>query len=452
MESFFSRYKNFIVLGAVLVAEVLGLAVQVRHTTEGESQRLIRLWAVSAVTPFEKAINSVQNGSWNIWHNYFYLRGVRAENRALKAQIEQLRLEQTRLSEDANQARRLQALLGFKEQYIQKTLAAQVIGASGSEQSRTILIDKGHDDGVKPDQAVITGNGIVGKVLNVFPSTAQVLLLNDQSSGVGGILEKSRLQGIVKGSSSGAVELEYVMSDEQVPSGEQVLTSGGDGIFPKGLPIGTVTRVSPGHELFLNIRIQPAADLAKLEEVLIVTEVVAREPASAEAGTVRAVDVLAERLPSVPDKPPANATVPVTATTPGTSPAPSATTAAAKPESSKPEVIPGSAKPVPAAAPPPAAESSTTPKVSAVKPAPIAPNSTGASSTAPMTGVTTKPAASASNAAGVTTTAPRTATSQPASGATNTKPQAKPAADNNAVAPKPKPAPPSPAPPADQAQ
>jgi rod shape-determining protein MreC len=303
MESFFSRYKNFIVLGAVLVAQILGLAVQVRRTNDVQSTRLIRIWAVTAVTPFEKAINWVQNGTWSLWHNYFYLRGVRAENRALKAQIEQLRLEQTRLSEDANQARRLQSLLAFKEQYIQKTLAAQVIGTSGSEQSRAVFIDKGKHDGVEPDMAVITADGIVGKVLNVFPSTSQVLLINDQSSGVGAILEKSRLQGIVRGSSTGTVELEYVMSDEQVSKDERVLTSGGDGIFPKGLPIGTVTKVSPGHELFLNIQLQPAANLWKLEEVLVVTEIVTREPSTNEAGPVRAVDILAQRLPTVPDKP-----------------------------------------------------------------------------------------------------------------------------------------------------
>lgn len=303
MESVLSRYKNLIVLAVILSAQVLGLAIQVKRTNENESNRLIRIWAVTAVTPFEKAINGFQNGSWNIWHNYIYLRGVRAENRALKAQIEQLRLEQARLSDDAAQARRLQALLAFKEQYIQKTVPAQVIGTSGSEQSRSVFIDKGKRDGIEPNMAVITADGIVGKVLTVFLTTSQVLLISDQSSGAGGILEKSRLQGIVKGNSSGQVTLEYVMSDEQVQAGDRVLTSGGDGIFPKGLPVGEVAKVSPGHELFLNIRLQPAANLAKLEEVLVVTEVVSREPASADAGASRAVDILAQRLPSVPEKP-----------------------------------------------------------------------------------------------------------------------------------------------------
>src|SRR5215475_2070998 len=245
MESVLGRYKNLIVLVGVLFAQVLGLAVQVKRTTDTESSRLIRIWAVSAVTPFEKTLNWIEHGTGNLWHNYFYLRGVRQENRDLKAQLEQLRIEQVRVSEDAQQARRLQVLLGFKEQYIQKTLPAQVIGSSGSEQSRSVFIDKGEKDGLKTDMAVITSTGIVGKVLKVFRSTAQVLLIDDQSSGVGGILEKSRLQGIVRGTPAGEVVLERVMSDETVQAGESVLTSGGDRIFPKGLPVGTVTKVSP---------------------------------------------------------------------------------------------------------------------------------------------------------------------------------------------------------------
>jgi rod shape-determining protein MreC len=198
----------------------------------------------------------------------------------------------------------LQALLGFREQFIAQTTAAQVIGSTGSEQSRGVYIDKGGNDGIKTDMAVITSDGIVGKVLHVYRSTSFVLLINDQSSGVGAILEKSRLQGILRGSGSGEVVLEKVMSDETVPAGERVLTSGGDRIFPKGLPIGTVTRVSPGAELFLNIRVKPLANLGRLEEVLVVTKIDEKQVEPGEAGPARAVDILAERLPGVPQKPP----------------------------------------------------------------------------------------------------------------------------------------------------
>jgi rod shape-determining protein MreC len=334
MESVLGRYKNLIVLVCVLFAQVLGLAVQVKRTTDTESSRLIRIWAVDSVTPFEKVLNWMHNSSWNIWHNYFYLRGVRAENRGLKAEIERLRLEQIRLNEDAAQARRLQALFAFKEQFISQTKPAQVIGSSGSEQSRVIYIDKGESDGLKPDMAVITVDGIVGKVLKVFHSTSQVLLIDDQSSGVGGILEKSRLQGIVRGTRSGEVVLEHIMTDNPVQPGEVVRTSGGDRIFPKGLPVGTVSQVGNGPDLFLTIRVRPAANLSKLEEVLVVTKLVEQEPTQLESGPVRAADILAQRLPSVPDKPPA------------TDPAKPATSSAAKPstDAAKPSA-PAASKP-----------------------------------------------------------------------------------------------------------
>ena len=303
------RYRNLIILVGVLFLFVLGLAMQVKRSGSETTQdtRLIRLWAVGALAPFERALVWVQSGTGNIWHNYFYLRGVRAENRDLKAQIEQMRLEQVRLNEDAAQARRLQTLLSFKEQFISKTVAAQVIGSSGSDLSRVVYIDKGENVGVQRDMAVITANGIVGKVLLAYPSESQVLLISDQSSGVGAILEKTRLQGVLRGTSNGQIILERVMADEQVTPGENVLTSGGDQIFPKGLPVGTVMQVDKGKDLFLNIKIKSAAPLSRLEEVLVLVEKQQRPSLADEKTRGRAADVLAQRLPSVPDKPVADA-------------------------------------------------------------------------------------------------------------------------------------------------
>jgi len=300
----FGRYRNLIVLVGVLFAQILGLAVQVKRTRNSEPTRLIRIWTVGTVSPLEKGLSWIQNSTGNIWSNYIYLRGVRAENRELKRQIEQMRLEQARMTQDADQAHRLQALLGFKEQFISRTVAAQVIGGSGSDLSRVIYIDKGYSDGIKPDMAVLTKDGIVGKVLRVdHRHVAQVLLIDDQTSGVGAILEKSRLQGILRGTSSGGVVLEKVMSDESVPIGERVLTSGGDGIFPKGLSVGTVTKVTSGSDLFLNVRVHPDADLSRIEEVLVVTQVDEKQVEADQMTPIRAVDILAQRLPTVPPKP-----------------------------------------------------------------------------------------------------------------------------------------------------
>ena len=300
------RYRNVSFLAAAIFLQILGLAVQVKRSTENQPSRLIRVWAVSAITPPEKALVRIQNGTSDLWHNYFYLRGVRQENRELREQIEQLQLDQVRLKQDADQAHRLQTLLGFKEQFIAKTLAAQVIGSSGSEQSRTVYIDKGSRDGIQLEMAVISAAGVVGRVINVFRSTSQVLLINDQQSGVGTILEQSRLQGVLKGKSSGELVIDKIMADEEVKPGDRVLTSGGDQIFPKGLLIGTVDRIEKGPE-FLQVSVKPTAALNRLEEVLVIVKKEEHEPVSTATGT-RASDILAERLPSVPDKPavPAN--------------------------------------------------------------------------------------------------------------------------------------------------
>jgi rod shape-determining protein MreC len=303
MDTLLGRYKNLIVLAAILFAQIIALAMQVRRpTTEGET-RLIRVWATAFVTPFEKAVVHTQKWAHDKWNGYVYLRHVDTENQQLRGEIDRMKLEQARLSEDANMARRIQTLLAFKEQYVENTVAAQVIGTSGSEQSRVLYIDKGSSDGIKPDMAVITPTGIVGKVVQVFPGSSQVLPINDQLSGVGAALKSLRLQGILKGAPNGTTTLQYIMSDEPVQPGQEVITSGGDRIFPKGLPIGTVASVEPGKDLFLNIRVIPSARLDRLEEVLVVTKIQEKLPDAKDLGPIRASDILSERLPGVPVAP-----------------------------------------------------------------------------------------------------------------------------------------------------
>ncbi|HZR27810.1 MAG TPA: rod shape-determining protein MreC [Terriglobales bacterium] len=348
MESFFSRYRNPMILGLVLLLQVFGLAVQVKRpidprNPEAGSVRMIRLWISGVITPIERVF--VATGSWfgQGWHDYLNIGGLRRENRELREQNEQLRIQQTRMEEDAAQGRRLQALLDFKQHFVSQTIAAQVIGSSGTELSRILYIDRGAKDGLRSDMAVITPDGVVGKLKDVFPFTAQVLVMNDASSGVGALLEKSRLHGVVKGNTNGDLILEHVMVDEKVEPGERVLTSGGDRIYPKGLPIGTVAQISSGNDLFLNICLRPAADLNRLEEVLVVTQ-----PQLAQADSenpVKAADILAQRLPGVTQKPPespagvkAGAAATAAASNQKANPAPALSQA--KPKMVKPKVVP----------------------------------------------------------------------------------------------------------------
>ncbi len=304
METILSRHKNIVILVSALLLQFLLLAVQIKRPTEHGSVRLIRIVTIRAITPFEKAIVHTRTWFGESWRSYIYLRGLRNANEQLERENAQLRMEQVRMVQDASQAQRLQALLRFKEQFISETVPAQVIGTAGTDQSRLLYIDKGGSDGIKIDMAVISPAGVVGKVVRVMPGTAQVLEINDQTSGVGAILEKSRLQGILKGTANGDAMLHYIMSDEKVEVGEQVLTSGGDRIFPKGLPIGSVISVNPGKDLFLNIRVKPAAQLNRVEEVLVITKIDERQPDLQPEGPQRAADILAARLPTFTVKAP----------------------------------------------------------------------------------------------------------------------------------------------------
>ena len=402
METLLGRYKNLIVLAAILFAQIIALAVQVRRPTQEGEIRLIRVWAIGAVTPFEKAVVHTQQWFHDKWVGYIYLRNVNTENQQLRREIERMKLEQTRLSEDAKMARRIQTLLGFKEQYIDQTVAAQVIGTSGNEQSRVLYIDKGSNDGLKPDLAVITPTGIVGKIVQVSASWAQVLPINDQLSGVGAALKDSRLQGILKGAPNGTTTLQYIMSDEPVKPGETVITSGGDRIFPKGLLVGTVASVEPGKDLFLNIRVIPSARLDRLEEVLVVTKIEDKFPDTKGLGPIRASDILSERLPGLPTPPETNALGSAAAATRGAT-APAGQASAPRGATTKPATGAGLTQQNPNAMTRPATQPGTTaPKPSTIErtkpatgttPPPVKPSQSGETTTAttPLTTPVRKP-------------------------------------------------------------
>lgn len=337
MESFFVRYRNWLVLLALLLAQIIGLAMQVRRTTagrmtfdagDGSGVRLLRIWANWVVSPPERALQTSKTGVGSIWSNYFDLLHVRQENKDLQATVDRLRLEQAQLLEDARQGQRLQAAQGFQQKYLYATIVAQVVGTSGSDQSRVIYINKGKEDGLARDMAVITADGIVGKIREVFDHTAQILCINDQSSGAGVILESTRIRGILRGNAFGQPQIVNILADQRIKPGEPVLTAGGDQIFPRGLPVGVVQKVEndPDRDGFIEVVIKPDAHLDSLDEVLVITSTqprfsdtqmkdlaMSQELKSAEAAALadqqKASQIMAERLPGLtdPNAPPANA-------------------------------------------------------------------------------------------------------------------------------------------------
>lgn len=313
MDSFFTRYKNPLCLIAIVLAQAIMLAMQVprpgQPEEDGRRATLLRQWMVALATPVERVTHNSGLRVRGLWTNYIDLRNTRRQNHDLQAEIARLRQEEAAFAEDAAQGRRLQALLDFRQHYIASTVAAQIIGSSGTDRSRVVYIDKGSADGLKPDQPVITPDGIVGKLRDVFPHSAQLLLINDPTSGAGVMLESSRIRGILHGSASGRVQINNLMADDRIKPGEKVVTSGGDMVYPRGLPVGIIESVAPDpeHPPFTAIAVKPTADLARIEEVLVVTgtqtglsAAAQQDAASAEAAaaeTRRAAQMAAERLP-----------------------------------------------------------------------------------------------------------------------------------------------------------
>lgn len=266
MADIIARHRPLALLAALIFVQLMLLAFQVKRE---HNVTLVRYWAVQAFTPVERA------GTWSfskasgLWSGYIGLRDTRAENQRLKSEVDQLRMRNRELESRAAEAQRLSVILNFRESHPEAPmLAAEVIGASADPTSHTLFINRGERDHLRRNLAVITPQGVVGKIVEVFPSAAQVLLINDKESGVGGLLENSRAHGVIKGTGDVEPRMEYVENGEKVLPGDTILTSGEDRIYPKGLPIGTVESAAQSSP-FQSIRVRPAARLDRLEEVLV---------------------------------------------------------------------------------------------------------------------------------------------------------------------------------------
>jgi rod shape-determining protein MreC len=261
-----SRHKSLVLLAGVILAQLLLLAVQVKRDSQG---RLIRVWTVGAVTPFERAGATGIGGIRGLWYHYFALQNAARENERLRHENDALKLQISQLESQAAEAQRLASLLNFKQAHQNvPTLAARVIGASADSASQTVYIDRGEREGIRRNMGVITPDGVVGKVIESYRDTAQVLLLTDKDSGVGAMLADSRIQSPVGGMGEPLLLMKYVPNDDDVNVGERVVTSGMDRIFPRDLPVGTVSQIKSGNP-FKQIRIRPAANLERLEEVIV---------------------------------------------------------------------------------------------------------------------------------------------------------------------------------------
>jgi rod shape-determining protein MreC len=265
-----SRHRSLFLLAAVLLVQVLMLAIQIKRGNTGNSS-LLRVWGASAASPFEHAGASSVGGIRGIWDHYFALSHTARENDELRRENDALKLQNAQLEGASAEAARLAKLLNFREsQSGVPMVTARVIAVGADANSQVIYLDRGYRDGIRKNMGVITPDGIVGKVIDVLrdSDSAVVLLVTDKDGGAGAMLADSRIQSPVNGNGEPLLLMRYIASDDQVKVGERVVTSGMDRIFPKDLPVGTVVEVKAGVP-FKQVRVRPAANLARLEEVVV---------------------------------------------------------------------------------------------------------------------------------------------------------------------------------------
>ena len=261
-----TQYRNISALTAVIVVQLVMLAHQVRSVDGGT---LLRAWALGALAPVANLMHQTMGVGSSAWEGYFWLVDVREENETIQRELDRLRLENQYLRRDLSKFERQEELVAYQQDSPSETVLAEVIGGGADPSSKELLINRGRKHGLLPDNAVITAEGIVGKIQASYSSAALVLLINDSDAGVGVVLSGSRVRGVLKGRGERDCFVEYVGQDVEVRQGEAVYTSGEDRVFPKGLPVGEVVSATAGP-VFQRIVVRPYVELDRLDEVLAI--------------------------------------------------------------------------------------------------------------------------------------------------------------------------------------
>jgi rod shape-determining protein MreC len=268
VELFLHRYRHLTVLVAAIVAQLVLLAYQVRSNGE---VRLIRVWAVSAVTPLAKVIERGRASAAHFFRDYFVLLDVREENRRLRADLDRAHMENHYLRTELSTADRARSLAIFQQRSPSKTVAAHVIGNTTAAGAKVVIVDRGSSSGVQKGMAVITPDGIAGKVILVYRDACLVRLITDSAFAAGVISAKHRVRGTVRGQGHSTVLVDHIQNEQTVEQGEWFFTSGDDLIFPKGWPVGQATVVKPGAGR-KDVYLTPAGLQNGLEEVFVIIE------------------------------------------------------------------------------------------------------------------------------------------------------------------------------------
>ena len=225
---------------------------------------------LDGMRPLQSITAAVIDAVTGAWRTYVALVGVHQENERLRRRIVELEQEAVRLSEVEQTDKRLEALLNLRSGFDGDLQSAQIIGRDPLPWFSTVIINKGEADGVHKNAAVLSPLGVVGQIMTAGAHSARVLLITDHNSGVDAVVQRSRARGIVEGALDGACVMKYLKRGEDVEVGDRIVTSGLDGIFPKGIMVGEVTRVMRGNRGLLQVaEVKPAVRFDRIEEVLV---------------------------------------------------------------------------------------------------------------------------------------------------------------------------------------
>jgi rod shape-determining protein MreC len=266
MEFLLNRFRNLTTLLLAILAQLVLLAYQVKSNGE---VRLIRVWAVTAVTPLARVIEAGRGSVSRFFSDYFVLLDVREENKRMKRDLDRISMENQYLRTELGTADRAGAI--FQQHSPSKTVAAHIIWNTTDSGAAVVVVDRGSTSGVQKGMAVETPAGIVGKVVNVYPMASMVLEITHPNFAAGVISQKNRVHGTLKGQGRALVIVDDVQNEQTIDPDEWFYTSGEDGVFPKGLPAGQVATVRAGKSL-KEIYVTPSGFQNGLEEVLIIIE------------------------------------------------------------------------------------------------------------------------------------------------------------------------------------
>jgi rod shape-determining protein MreC len=266
------RYRELILVAVLLLVP---LGVFFAHAKQPPERSALDRAIVWLSTPIEKAIGWTVRTTLSGWDGYVALRGAHREAAELRRRVQDLEMERQQLLGDRAEAVRLRKLLAFAEETTERRyLGARVVGVRlGTAGLQVLSIDRGSDDGVAKHMPVVTSDGVVGRVLATSGHSADVLVLTDRNSSVAVRVDRTRARANVRGlGKPDAAKLEYALRAEDIIEGDALVTSGTDGVFPRGLKVGKVTQLErTQHGLFQEARVVPAVDVTHVEEVLVVT-------------------------------------------------------------------------------------------------------------------------------------------------------------------------------------